>query len=45
MNEERIAKSMAALSGYRLRLIAQNTNNETARAAAIDEINRRNKTC
>jgi hypothetical protein len=45
MTKERIAKSMAALSGYRLRLIAQNTNNETARAAAIAEINRRNETC
>jgi hypothetical protein len=45
MTKERTAKSMATLSGYKLRLIAQNTNNETARAAAIDEINRRNKTC
>jgi hypothetical protein len=45
MTEQRMAKAMEGLSGYKLRLIAQNTNNETARAAAIDEINRRNKTC
>ena len=45
MTKERIAKSVATLSGYKLRRIVQNTNNETVRAAAIDEINRRNKTC
>jgi len=41
MTKERIAKSMATLSGYKLRLIAKNTNNETVRAAAIAEIARR----
>jgi len=45
MDKQRIAKAMAALGGYKLRKIAQNTTNETVRAAAIDEINRRNKTC
>jgi hypothetical protein len=45
MDKQRTAKAMATLSGYKLRLIAQNTNNETARAAAIDEIKRRKEAC
>jgi len=36
---------MATLSGYKLRMIVQYTNNEAARAAAIAEINRRKETC
>jgi len=45
MTKERIAKSMATLSGYKIRRIVQNTNNETVRAIAIDEIARRKETC
>ena len=41
MNQQRIAKAMAALGGYKLRKIAQNTTNGTVRAAAIAEIERR----
>jgi hypothetical protein len=41
MTKERHAKAMASLSGYKLRLIAQKTENEAVRAAAIAEIARR----
>jgi|DEB0MinimDraft_6_1074348.scaffolds.fasta_scaffold356480_3 hypothetical protein len=41
MTEQRMAKAMEGLSGYKLRQIVQKTENETVRAAAIAEIARR----
>ena len=41
MDKQRIAKAMEALSGYKIRQLVQRTENETIRAIAIAEIERR----